>query len=267
MDIRDIKEAVTYPGHHTFPDMFELQKHLLDHYIGIESLPQYPINIHTREGQALLKDFTGRMIEELGEGFESYLIMLEMFHQGIDEEEMIPHLQNFNEEISDAIHFWLELMIYSGYEIAHLERWFIEYAGVNTPMFDLFGAWYNLGSFLVNSEVATKKIPCRWVIKDHMLQDEFLRGGRQLGNNRKDIMKQYLWDITYYLQLARNTLKNKPWKQTEMTTDFRQYESAMSKTALALFKFFYFAGFTPASLHLIYYKKNKVNQFRIKSKY
>jgi len=267
MDIRDITEEVTYPGISALGDLFALQKVILDQYISIESLPDYPIDIHTKPGQVLLKDFSGRIIEELGEGFESYLIMLQMFHQGRDEEDMVPHLQNFNEEISDAIHFWLELMIYSGYEGTYIMQWLDELTQGSYRGYDQLDSWMKVGQLYVTQELAMKKLPCRWVIKDHMLEDEFLRGGRQLSKDRRDIMKQYLWDITYHLQIARNTLKNKPWKQTEMMTDKRQFELAMKETCLAMFKFFYFAGFTKESLYVIYYKKNKVNQFRIKSKY
>lgn len=268
MDIRDIKENVEYPGVSAFAEMFRLQKILLDQYIGIEKLPPYPVDINTKDSQDLVKDFTGRIIEELGEAWESYLIMLDMFHHGVDEENMISHLQNFNEEISDAIHFWLELMVYSGYEVSKLIEWLNHYLdGQYIKGYDILKTWFDLGQNLVFPEIATKKIPCRWVIKDHMLEDEFLRGGRQLGNNRKEILKQLLWDITFHLQIARNTLKNKPWKQTEMMTDLKQYEDAQREATAALFKFFYFAGFTKESLYVIYYKKNKVNQFRIKSKY
>jgi len=268
MDIRDIKEVVEYPGVSAFADIFALQKVLLNQYIGIESLPAYPIDLNTKAAQVLAKDFSGRIIEELGEGFESYLIMMDMFHKGIDEEQMIPHLQNFNEEISDALHFWLELMVYSGYEMNHIGLWLEHYV---EPDFirghDPLHTWFQIGAALVQQEVHPKDLRCRWVIKDHMLEDEFLRGGRQLGKGRMAQMKQYLWDITYHLQIARNTLKNKPWKQTGMMTDMNQYEDSMREGTLALFKFLYFAGFTKESLYVIYYKKNQVNQFRIKSKY
>lgn len=268
MDIRDFKEVVEYPGSEAFGKIIELQKELLDKYIGIESLPPYPVDINTRTSQNLVKDFSARIVEELGEGFESYLTMMEMFHQGMGEDEMIPFLQNFNEEISDAIHFWMELMIYSGYEMGHILKWAEIYiSSTHVKYGDPLQTWLDIGRAIVQTEVANKKIPCRWVIKDHMLTDEFLRGGRQLGSSRMDIMKQYLWDITFHLQIARNTLKNKPWKQTEMMTDTSQYEDSMRKTCLALFKFFAFTGFTKESLYVIYYKKNRVNLFRIKSKY
>lgn len=266
LDIRDIKEKVEYPGIPAFETMFVLQKLLIDQYIVIEGTPSYPIDLHTKAAQILIKDFTGRIIEEFGEGFESYLIMLDLFHSGVEEEQMIPHLQNFNEEVADAIHFWLELMIYSGYDINNLNKWLAKLYE-NCKGTDPLNEWLRIAGYMVNTDLYMKKIPCRWVIKDHLLEDEFLRGGRQLGNERKNIMKQYLWDITYWLQIARNTLKNKPWKQTEMMTDLNQYEEAVSMSCLALFKFFYFAGFTAESLYVIYFKKNKINQFRIQSKY
>ena len=228
------------------------------------------MDLNTKESQVWAKDFTGRIIEELGEGYESYEIMMNMFHQGIDEAEMIPHLQNFNEETSDAIHFWLELMIYSGYEVNHMLNWMLEYVDREAVVgLDPLHSWFQIAAAHVEQDLAQagRKVPCRWVIYDHQLEDEFLRGGRQLGSNRRDVMKQYLWDITYHIQIARNTLKNKPWKQTEMMTDFKQYEDYMRKATLALFKFFYFAGFTKESIYVIYFKKNLVNQFRIKSKY
>jgi len=268
MDIRDIKEEVQYPGISAFGDMFALQNLLVKHYTDIEKLPKAPVDVHTKDGQNLVKDFTSRIIEELGEGFESYLTMLDMFHKGGQSEDMIPHLQNFNEEISDALHFWLELMIFSGYDMLTLIEWLGTYLDEGMVKgHDQLKAWFILGEALTLQDTEHKKIPCWWVIKDHLLEDEFLRGGRQLGNARRDFMKQFLWDITYHLQIARNTLKNKPWKQTEMMTDVKQYEEAHKQAAASLFKFFYFAGFTPHSLYVIYYKKNKINQFRIKSKY
>lgn len=269
MDIRDIKEEVKYPVG-AFENLFALQRTLLKKYQDIEALPKAPLDINTKESQTWIKDFTGRIIEELGEGFESYEIMMDMFHNAKPESEMIPHLQNFNEEIADAMHFWLELMIYSGYGMITIEKWLLKSRdhSINKKT-DFLSLWMRLGHDLVNQEIPVNSIPCRWVINNHELApgDEFLMGGRQLGTKRRDLMKQYLWDITYHLQLARNTLKNKRWKQTGVMTDTSQYENQLMLTCIALFKFFAFSGFTRESLFVIYYKKNKVNQFRIKSKY
>lgn len=267
LDIRDFKEEVKYPGMGALAEMFNLQKVLLDEYIGIESLPQYPIDINIKKSQNLVKDFSGRIIEELGEGFESYQIMMGMFHKGIDDKELVPHLQNFNEEISDALHFWLELMIYSGFGWSTMKSWLEDEWGTSLPVSDLLEEYLKHGGFLADSETQMMKFPHRKVIKDDDLTDEFLRGGRALGSTLRKQMKEFLWDIVYHLQIARNTLKNKPWKQTEMMTDEKLYESEMKKATFALFKFLYFCGFTKESIFVIYYKKNKVNAFRIRSRY
>lgn len=267
MDIRDIKDEIVYPGYETFGELFRLQKILIDHYVQIEGLPPYPLDLNTKKSQDIIKDFSARIIEELGEGFESYQMMLDMFHHGEDEESMIPALQNFNEEVADAIHFWLELMIFSGFEVPHLRGWLENDWEVSFRNPDLFSEYLKLGGYLVENAIPLRRIPKRMVIKDENLKDEFLRGGRALSNVLSYHMKAYLWDITYYLQMARNTLKNKPWKQTHMLTDVSQYETGVKKATYALFTFFYFAGFNERSLFHIYYKKNKVNQFRIQSKY
>jgi len=268
LDIRDIRESVPDSGPYTLQDMFTLQKILIRHYIGIEGLPPYPININIKEGQDLIKDFSGRLIEELGEGFESYEIMLEMFHQGKSREDMIPHLQNFNEEISDALHFWLELMIYSDFENGRMDDWLErEFEIPLCKNSDLMKEWLKLGNLLHTLGTDSKKFPSYQVIRDKDLKDEFLRGGRDLSNERCKLIKEYLWDIVYRLQIARNTLKNKPWKQTQMMTDKKLYEEAMMIVAVNLFRFLSFIGMTSKSIFEIYWKKNKVNQFRIRSKY
>lgn len=272
MDIRDIKETVLVPEN-PLGSMFELQKQLLDEYIKFEvgDLPSYPIGLNSRNNQVLIKDFSGRIIEELGEGYESYRIMLEMFHRGEDRPDMIPHLQNFNEEISDALHFWLELMIYSGYEEETMRKWLAEefnqrLLASSHQVYSGLRDWYSFSTFLTDQETQFAKFPSFTVIPEEAA-DAFLMGGRNLSVEIDKWMKYFLWDITYHLQIARNTLKNKPWKQTEMLTDETAYEGHMKQGAIALFKFMYFVGLRPDHIYEIYYKKNMVNQFRIKSKY
>ena len=79
MDSRNIKEPTPQieDGKH-LEKIYDLQKELLDSYIKIEGLPSYPIDVNSKKSQIILKDFTGRVIEELGEGYES---MLKVFNK------------------------------------------------------------------------------------------------------------------------------------------------------------------------------------------
>ena len=261
MDIRDFKEEAVYPGSNSLGKMFELQKVLIDHYVGIEGLPEYPLDINTKASQILIKDFISRIIEELGEAWESFEILMaaRMEYQPEGNGPLIPHLQNFNEEVADALHFWLELLIFSGFGPESLVE---KFSNDSDELGELIG-FHNLE--LKNED--PRPLPSIWVIRDRDLKDEFLRGGRQLGQARYEKMKQLLWDVTFHLQIARNTLKNKPWKQTGMMTDEALYKMKLIDASASLFKFMAFCGFTKESIYTIYFKKNLVNQFRIKSKY
>lgn len=75
-------------------------------------------------------------------------------------------------------------------------------------------------------------------------------------------------EITYYLFVARNQLKNKPWKQSELPTD---KEAFYEWVALAgqWFNIMFYAtlGWTKAEIYSNYMKKHTINVFRQDSKY
>lgn len=261
MDIRDIKEEVVYPLGKGLTEMYRLQKVLLDSYIKIEGLPQYPVNVNLKVSQSLIKDFVGRVIEELGEGYESYDELMEMFSKGDSRSSMMPFLQNFNEECADALHFWLELLIYSGIEEEDIRK----YCEAE-PEDDTLDLLLRRGAQMAKAVLGKVYCPGYKVINGP-ITDEFMRGGNQLGIERDQKMCQLLWRSTYKFQIARNCLKNKPWKQTQMMTDEVTYRVKLMEGTLFMFGFFAFVGMTARSIYHIYYKKNKINEFRIRSKY
>ena len=72
MDSRDIKlEPDKVENNQYLEKIYELQKNLLEGYIRIEGLPQYPININSIKPSFLIKDFVGRIKEELAEGYDA----------------------------------------------------------------------------------------------------------------------------------------------------------------------------------------------------
>ena len=79
MDSRDIiQEPGIIQGDKYLEEIYSMQKELLSGYIGIEGLPQYPIDINTKASQSLLKDFTARVVEELSEGYESFKLSVKV---------------------------------------------------------------------------------------------------------------------------------------------------------------------------------------------
>lgn len=95
LDIKDFNKEERLDNKNILKQIFDKQKELLIKYRDIEKLP-HVVNINSAEHQKLLKEFTFRGIEELAEAYEAI------------EEKNIEH---FIEEISDAIHFFTEVMI------------------------------------------------------------------------------------------------------------------------------------------------------------
>ena len=77
-----------------------------------------------------------------------------------------------------------------------------------------------------------------------------------------------VYTIVYFLGLACNLLKNKPWKNTHLVTDKYRFDTYMIYGYQCLLRLLYQAGLRQSKdLYLIYAKKNTVNQFRIRSNY
>lgn len=97
--------------------MFERQHGLAEKYLPIEAqngllqTPDFPVNIDDRKGQARMKDFAWRMMEELFEATDA----------------LVQHPENpehFLEEMIDSIHFFIELNLLCGIDANTIKEYF-----------------------------------------------------------------------------------------------------------------------------------------------
>lgn len=266
MDARDYKGKIEFPkDKHYLKKMFSLQKELLNGYIGIEGLPEYPLDLNTKENQILLKDFNARVVEELGEAMESYELIMGSPELNNGTADVKPHLANFNEELADAMHFMLELLIFSGIT----EEQIMFRISLNNPasgdLADLMSVLVLESNFIpVNNAILNNDRIRRF---DNDENEALYQGGRVWDRNVELQMKSLLWDITFKLQMARNTLKNKPWKQTGVLTDEIAYKVFLIEAFEALILFYAHQGVSPIQVFEVYALKNMVNRFRQSSKY
>lgn len=91
-DVEDLKE-VKEPW---LDFLLDRQSELIEKYKKIEGMPDPPMDINTKEAQIWVKDFLWRVTEELMEAYEAKLLN---------------HDEHFLEELSDALHFYLEIFI------------------------------------------------------------------------------------------------------------------------------------------------------------
>lgn len=301
MDSRDIiEEPIKVVGGKYLECMYSLQKELLEQYIKVEGLPQYPIDVNTKKSQIILKDFVGRVIEELAEGYEALILVSKLTEKNrlwkseYDEEEYIQclnHLQNAGEEMADAMHFMLELLIYSNIQAQDIESYLDNWLKDKTS-FDVtktlptlakamqvgLSILYDDPCNLVNETKAMNKTYLLEEFENmgaddenklgiHTVDTRFYQCGKFYNQLTYSSYKYMMWDVTYHLNIARNFLKNKPWKQSQMMTNEGAYQEEIVKAFILMMGLFIAMGISPEILYFLYFKKNRVNKFRIESKY
>lgn len=285
MDARDIKETppVVEEGKY-LEQIYSLQKELIDHYVGIEGLPQYPLDVNTKKNQLIIKDFVGRVIEELAEGYESFMLVKDLteknqlwfsIQEGKEYKQMLNHLQNANEEQADALHFMVELLIFANIQPEDI----LAYCKKISPrlvdelsssegsnILDLVGIM-GYSMLLVDNDGYIGNSTDLLCGIDSDADISLIKGGRKYHQISYLCMKKYMWDIVYHLNIARNYLKNKPWKQSQMMTNELAFQEELVKAFIKLIGYLYTLGLNYHDIYVLYFKKQRVNKFRIQSKY
>lgn len=289
MDIRNIKKPAPHVELNMYlEDMYELQRDLMKLYQPIENLPDWPISVHSKKAQVILKDMSARVIEEMAEGYEStHWVVNRLSKEGWNMDRIPPkdvqmiynYLQNSNEEQADATAFYLELMIYAN--ITPIS--FVEYIDK-----------YNLALQNGNPEGLLEElmlIGVRLLAQDNPLLLEttlsysllnpsdfeskekykevrgYIPAFTDLSEANHELEPLMIWQVAYHLGVARNYLKNKPWKQTGELSDEVHFREEVIVGFIKYMGYLHVMGFTPKTLYNLFWRKHCVNEFRIKSGY
>lgn len=269
----NLKEALGHPlpdvGDAQLENIFELQKIMMQPYIAVEGLPQYPIVIDKKENQVIMKDFISRIIEELGEAFEMYKDNNDIYSNNkISEKDfplMLSNIEKLNEECSDALHFFIETLIYSNISALDIRAYYLNLLESTQVIHS--DRYNNTLELIMKYAVLLNRDANKLGYKFTIGKTDFTKGGRLYGNYTMEEIKGQLWDITYALQLARNCLKNKAWKQTEEVTNEQLFQNRLMEAWVYFTKFLNYLGMDHASVFDIYFRKNLINIHRTKTNY
>lgn len=265
MDIRNIKDMPP-----VIPDILEgifaIGQNQLEMYrdAGIEKLPEFPINVNIPEYQELLKDFIARVGEELIEGYQStsqiHSICSEVGWNldklSPEQEEYIQgNLQNACEEQADAIGFLMTLMLYANIDYQDIYRWAGNYKVKIKNLIEVM-AW---GRYLLQHEGANN-----FILSE---PSDITPGFYEMSETSHAQERDYLFQVIESLNLARNSLKCRPWKQTQVMTKEIEFQNYLVEAFYKYMGFLNIYKFTSSSLYILYYKKYKLNEWRINSAY
>jgi dimeric dUTPase (all-alpha-NTP-PPase superfamily) len=93
-----------------------------------------------------------------------------------------------------------------------------------------------------------------------------LKSTNLLFRKRQSLTTQ-LWEITYRYGLVCNSLKMKPWKQTHVLTDKKKFRKLVIHAFESVLQLMLNIELSGDDIYNWYFKKNAVNNFRIRSKY
>ncbi len=278
MDIRNIrKEVPNVESNKILSKMYELGLEQLNGYRQIESLPEYPLDINNPKSQVILKDFIGRVIEELTEGFESTDEVfelcqkkgwnIEMFNE--DEcQSILNSLANANEEQADALGFFFTLLVYSNIlpeDILSYNKARNLFEVMATGVKELvikYPDYQNLLKFDIICEEDFFDEEGKW---EQIIS--YTPGFHQMNELSHEAEKLYLWEVIYELNKARNFLKCRPWKQTQVMTKEIDFQESLVKSFYLYMGFLALNGFTDKGLFSLFFKKQSLNLWRQTSNY
>lgn len=286
MDSRNMNiTPITLSPTQYLDSIYELGTTQLREYIKIERLPEPPIDVNTKSSQVILKDFIGRVIEELFEGYESTDLMYGIlescgFNLDILDDKsyngVLNHLQNANEEQADALGFFITLLKYSNilpediynYVGLHLDK------EVNT-LYDVMS--YGIKLILENNPTKDNTIVSEFsfnVVDRLRISSDTLNNLRLCApgfngvKSSKHILEiNLLWEVVYQLNITRNLLKNRPWKQTQIMTKEIEYQESLVKSFIMYLGFLALYDFDPEKLYNLFRCKQTLNLWRIKTGY
>lgn len=214
MNIRDSRDLNLDVKEDAFSFLYKKQYELYEKYKDIEEMPdEYPLNIHGKEAQIWVKDFFWRVTEELMEGFEA-IVKCDYDH--------------YLEELSDALHFYLEIFVLLGYDEFKID-----------PLLSERQDFYDFDSYRRNEFIDKVKIKMHTTVYYMGLAANCLR-------NKKWKQSQVLVDEQ----------KFKDYLETGLMF--------LIELILTAFKP---GGEYKKDILNIYFKKFQVNQFRQRSKY
>ncbi|UVM99793.1 MAG: dUTPase [Bacteriophage sp.] len=278
MDVRNIREEVpNIKETEVLPQMYTLGLEQLNGYRQIESLPEYPLDINNPKSQVILKDFIGRVIEELTEGFESTNEVFDLCSKNgwnmemLNEEEyqsILNSLANANEEQADALGFFFTLLAYSNilpedilsYNKAK-DLFEVMAIGVKELVIK-YSDYHNLLKFDIIRKEDFYEDEGKW---EHI--NSYTPGFHQMNELSHEAEKLYLWEVIYELNKARNFLKCRPWKQTQVMTKEIDFQESLVKAFYLYMGFLAMNGFTPLGLFGLFFKKQRLNRWRQQTNY
>lgn len=225
-----LKEAfpeTRYPSGVGSKAVWEEQMNLMGLYKDKGRLPEWQgIDLADRKTQKFIRDLIGFLEEEIIEAEDAYSSLVDaQLNPSLYPSNNTNH--DFNEEVADCLHFWVELFIYSGISYDMLMEYYHDLSrasSMNTISDDVlkmalqyansYRAQHHPNRGTMGFNIG---LPDKW--------EPFSVNGTLVGEEMLLNYDNYTFKAIKSLKLAMNQLKNKYWKaKTDYSVDTSTYQ-------------------------------------------
>lgn len=108
---------------------------------------------------------------------------------------------------------------------------------------------------------------CNYYNLDYDKIGECTPGFNHISEITHQVESNHLWYITHQLNITRNLLKNRPWKNNQVMSKEIEYQEALVRSFLMYLGFLTINGFTPHTIIRLFIRKKLLNDWRIETGY
>jgi hypothetical protein len=258
------------------PRIFLMQRGYINRLLEMGKFKPFPLRIDHKDDQVFLRELIGFFVEELIEAHEKYeeaaLHILTTPESLIEMGKVNEAIESYNEELADAIHLLVEIMIVSNIDEEDVLS-FYQKLMTEQNVLASFNSRCALTSALqyaiyINGRegITAARLHTKTMQKEQM--NWMMVGGRSISANLLEMKKSLMFDIIVSINKAKNCLKNKFWKESKVETNVEQYQVLLMDTFIKMFMYLNLAGYTKAQevFAIYFYKHQRVLQ-RLNEKY
>ena len=260
--------------------IFRLQEGLMQGYLEVEDdFPKWPLDLRQKKSHHFIRDLMGRITEELVEAADKYeeLSKAILSNQSLKPGELSEILAACNEEMADALHFFIELLIFVTIDENSIKAYYRKCLEENLIPESIYDDSNLLGTVLSYAIYCNNKMGLNLrgmnaksiAPETHHFEDSnCTKGFRNFHPAYLNNLVQINWFLIRKLYIAQNkNLKNKPWKKQESEVNIGIFQLDLMEAFLAFMQLLVYLGLDEMAVYEIYAKKNLINTERQKNNY
>lgn len=262
-DLYNLEGPIEY-REEPFQVVWRKQTKLMEAYKAAGRLSQWPIDINNPKSEAFYRELFGFLEEEIIEASEQVDLLLDTLENNKEGAKNV--LIDLNEEVADALHFWIETFIFLSFMPRSFEKYYEDLSAqyyLNSGRGDIFKLAFQFSENYLRKEGKLAELSGASTYTVEMEPLPYEQAGSRISLESKELYESLTLKTIKHLQLAKNCLKNKYWKSKEYEVNVALFNQHLMEAWIYWTMSLVALGLRPAALIQNYLLKNKINHNKI----